>query len=266
MAAALAYYGLISLAPMLMVIVAVAGLIFGEETVRGELVTLLQGVIGEPAARTVQAVLRTAMLEGVGSLPAILGLLTFGVGITAFIHQLHTSLNVVWGVESRPIRRRFLDMLRRRVLALVLVLASSLIVIVFFLLGAGVGFVRDTIQELTGVSFLTVRAGQIGVTFVSSVLLFGLVYRLLPDVRIPWRGVAGGAVVTAVLFLIGEVLIGEYVRTAKVAAVYGAAGSLVVILLWVYYTSLVVLLGAEFTYVFTEGSPAPRAERHRTLH
>ncbi|MEN8145899.1 MAG: YihY/virulence factor BrkB family protein, partial [Gemmatimonadota bacterium] len=229
MAAALAFYGLISLAPMLMVMVALAGMIFGEETVRGELVAMLQGSIGEPAARTVQTVLRTAMLEGVDSPPAILGLLTFAVGIAAFIHQLHESLNTVWGVEDRRIGSRFMDMLRRRALAPALVLASSLIIIIFFFLGAGVEFVRDTIQELAGVSILTVRAGQIGVTFVSSVLLFGLVYRLLPDVRIPWRSVAGGAVVTAVLFLFGQVLIGEYVRSAKVATVYGAAGSLVVI-------------------------------------
>jgi membrane protein len=246
--AALAFYTIFSLAPVLVVVITLAGFVWGEEAVRGQIFGEFKGLMGPEAALLVQEVLKSAARPAAGRIAAIVGIVTLLLGATAIFGQLQDALNTVWAVAPKP-GATLTTLLRKRLHSFALVIGIGFLLAVSLVLSAALtGFSRYLERRLElPVDFLQVA--NFVVSFVVITLLFAMTYRILPDVKIEWRDVWLGSILTSLLFVAGKTLIGLYLGRTNVASAYGAAGSLVVILLWVYYSSLIFFFGAEFTRV-----------------
>lgn len=264
--AALAFYTLFSMAPVLMVSVAIAGAVFGEEATRAELEAQVRLLAGEESAAVVRQVLDGAARPDLSRLAGLVGAGTLLFGATVVFGQLQQALNSVWGVEPRPgsLVRNFL---KKRLLSLGLVVVIGFLLLVSLVLSAGISALGDYLQRLLAFPAGLLDALDFVLFLAVLTVLFALMFRLLPDAVIHWRDVAVGAAVTALLYSIGKELIGLYLGRAGVASAYGVAGSLVLLLLWVYYSSMILLLGAGFTRVWSRRHrppgvvPEPGAER-----
>ena len=244
--AALAFYTLFSLSPLLILVIAVSGALFGAENVRGQVVGQLSDLMGREAAAAVQGLLEKASMSPKGGLPGIFGGAALLFGTTAVFIQLQTALNTVW--ESKPKEGHvFRTLLKKRLLSFALVLAIGFLLLVSLALSAAVAAFGDYLRSRLPAPPALLEAANVVVSFVLFSFLFALIYRILPDADIPWRDVLVGSVATSALFSAGKWLIGLYIGHTSTASAYGAAGSVIVIVLWVYYTSLIVLFGAEFT-------------------
>ncbi|HXO28121.1 MAG TPA: YihY/virulence factor BrkB family protein [Thermoanaerobaculia bacterium] len=255
--AALAFYTMFSLAPLLVVVIWLFGLAFGDQAVRGEILAEFQDWMGKDAASLVQAILRTAN-EPKTNLAGILGVLTLIFGASGVFVQLQQSLNRIWGVAARP-GAALTKLLRKRLLSFAVVLGIGFLLTVSLIMSTALTALGDYLERRYHLPVTLLHALNILVSFLLVTLLFAFIYRLLPDVRLAWRDVFLGAVVTSVLFGIGKTLIGFYLGRSGAASAYGAAGSLVMLLSWVYYSALVFLLGAEFTRVYSHDSVGARA-------
>jgi membrane protein len=248
--AALAFYTMFSLAPLLLVVIALFGLAFGAQAVSGEILTEFQDWMGKDAASLVQGILATAAEHNTNRLAYILGILTLIFGASGVFVQLQQSLNRIWGVVPKP-GAVITSLLRKRMLSFAVVLGIGFLLVVSLILSTALTALGDYLERRYQLPVTLLHAANILASFVLVTLLFALIYRLLPDVKLAWRDVVLGAVVTSVLFGVGKTLIGFYLGRTGAASAYGAAGSLVMLLSWVYYSALVFLLGAEFTRVYS---------------
>jgi membrane protein len=257
--ASLAYYTLFAMSPILLIATSIAGVAFGREAVRGEIVTQIQGLMGRQGAQAVQA-----MLEGAArpsqSIPAtVVGFVTFFLGATGAFLELQTALNAIWRVKPRP-GVSVKAFLLQRLVSFGLVVAVGFLLLVSLLVSASLSALNRYLGSIFPALTAFWEASNVLVSLFVITIMFALIYKVLPDVRLRWRDVWIGALVTAGFFSIGKQIIGLYLGTSSVASSYGAAGSVVVLLIWVYYSSQVVLLGAEFTRYYVEkfrGEPAP---------
>ena len=257
--AALAFYTLLSLAPLLVIVSAVSSAIFGRERVQSQLVRQFEQLIGTKAGTAIQGILEKAASSDTGGLAGVLGILTLVLGATAVFIQLQSALNAVW--EVTPRRGHVIrTLLTKRLVSFALMLAFGFLLLVSLALSAALNSVRDYMQEWLAAPAPLMQALDVLLSFVVFTLLFALIYRILPDVEIPWRDVWMGSAVTSLLFSIGKFLIGIYLGHTAVASAYGTAGSVVIIVVWVYYASLLVLLGAEFTRVYSRHFYGSRRE------
>ncbi len=251
MGAALAYYTLFSLAPLLIIAIAVAGLIFGQQAARGEIVAQIQGVIGREGAIAVQGLLQSASGPARSIFLTVIGFVTLVIGATTVVGELQSDLDRIWRVPPPAKRNGLWTVLRSRLLSFGLVLGLGFLLLVSLVASA----VIAALGTWWGGAFegweALLQALNFGVSFAISALLFALIYKFMPRARIAWRDVWVGAAVTAFLFEIGKVLIGLYLGKTGVASGFGAAGSLVVLLVWVYFAAQIFLLGAEFTWVYS---------------
>lgn len=246
--AALAFYTIFSLAPVLVVVIALAGAVWGEEAVRGEIFQQFRGLMGEEPALLVQEVLQSAAPRASSLRATLMGIVTLLIGATAVFGQLQDSLNLVWDVCPKP-GAVFTTLLRKRILSFAVVLGLGFLLLVSLVLSAALGAFSSFIERHLEVPFGILEISNFVVSFTIVTMLFTTIYRFLPDVRLDWRDVWFGSVVTALLFLIGKSLISFYLGRTSVASAYGAAGSLVVVLLWVYYSALIFFFGAIFTRI-----------------
>ena len=257
--ASLAYYTLFALSPVLLVATSIAGLVFGPEAVRGEIVGQIQCLVGHQGAQAVQAMLESAARPS-SSIPAtIIGLITLFLGATGAFLELQTALNAIWRVKPRP-GANVRDFVVQRLISFGLVVGVGFLLLVSLLVSAALAALSRYLGQLLPTLTAFWEAGNVLVALFVITLLFAMVYKVLPDVRLRWRDVWVGALVTAGFFSVGKQLIGLYLGTSSVASSYGAAGSVVVLLVWVYYSAQVVLLGAEFTRFYVEcfrGHPPP---------
>ena len=264
--AALAFYTLFSLAPVLLVVIAVAGAIWGQEAVRGQIVSQFAGIMGADAARTVQDALASAVRHDSGVLATAVGVITLLSGATAVFVQLQETFNNVWEVAPKPghLVRSFLW---KRLVSFGVVLGIGFLLLVSLALSAGLAGLQAFVEARWTFPVWLLDGTNLVFSFVVISVLFAFLFRFLPDAHITWRDVALGSVVTALLFTLGKALIGLYLGRTGLASAYGAAGSIVVILVWVYYSTLILLLGAEFTRVHsrkyrpTTVQPEPGAMR-----
>jgi len=269
MGASLAYYTLFALAPILVVAIAIGGFVFGAEAVRGEIVGQIQGLIGRQGGEAVQAMLEGAARPRTSVLATIAGVLTFFLGATGAFLELQTALDAIWRVKPKEDTSFVRALVRQRLISFGLVVALGFLLLTSLLVSAALAAIHNYLgNAFPGVVVLW-EALNVMVSLGVITLLFALIYKVLPDVRLRWSEVWVGALVTAGLFSIGKLVIGLYLGTASVASTYGAAGSVVVILVWVYYSSQVILLGAEFTRAYVDQfgrRPAPEqfAVRDRT--
>lgn len=252
--ASLAFYTLLSLAPLLVVVVAMAAFAFGKQAAQGQLFWQIQGLVGLKGARVIQGVLDGAYKPGTGILATVLGLLTLAVGASSVVVELRGALNTIWHVPDVPDTTGLssvLRMVQERFYSFALVLGVGFLLLVSLVLNACLaamgkffaGFLPAPEGVLQGATSL--------VSFLVITGLFAAIYKLMPDVRLQWSDVIVGACVTALLFTAGKYVIGLYLGKAGLGSAYGAAGSLVVILVWVYYSSQLFFLGAEFTKIYT---------------
>ena len=257
--ASLAYYTLFAIAPVLIVAIAIAGLVFGQEAVRGQIVHQVDDLIGMEGGRAVQALLQGASNHSAGVLATVLGSITFLLGATGAFLELQYALNTIWRVAPKA-SAGIRDFLLQRLISFGLVVAIGFLLLVSLAVSAALAAFSGWLNaRVPGMAFVWMAVNLIASTAVST-LLFALVYKVLPDVDLDWPDVWIGAVITAVLFGIGKTVIGLYIGHSSTASSYGAAGSVVVLLLWVYYSTQVVLLGAELTRAFTasrRGAPKP---------
>jgi len=250
MAAALAFYTLISLAPLLVLMIAVIGFVFGREAVEGELVTRLQGLMGEPVARTIQNLVAAAGRRSPKLLATTLGLGFLVYGASAVFGQLHDSLNMIWHTERQRVNG-WRDFFRARVFSLLMVLGTGFLLLVSLLAGTAVTAATEHFRHLIPQIDRFWHGVHLVAVFGIPTLLFALIFKVIPDVSIAWRDVWGGAILTTALYSIGRILLGVYLGRSTFGSLYGAAGSLVVLLFWIYYTAQILFLGAEFTYVYS---------------
>ena len=249
MGAALAYYTLFSLAPLLLIAMSVAGLIFGADAARGEIYGQLQGLFGSTGAAAVQQLLESVNKPSEGVLGTLLGLVLMLVGATTVFAELQDALDRIWRAPART-GSGLWALLRARVLSFGLILGLGFLLIVSMLFGAAVAALQTWWSTWLGdwnglVNLLNVLTG-----FALTTLVFAMIYKVMPRVQIAWADVWVGAVVTAALFSLGRGVIGIYLSTAAVGSGFGAAGALVVVMVWVYYSAQIFLLGAEFTWVY----------------
>jgi membrane protein len=257
--ASLAYYTLFALAPILVVAIGVAGLAFGRDAVRGEVVGQIQGLVGRQGAEAVQAMLEGAAKPSSSRLATAIGLLTAFLGATGAFIELQTALNAIWRVQPRP-GVSVMAFLKQRLISFGLVVGVGFVLLVSLLVSAALSALNHYLGRIFPALTAIWEASNVLVSLGVVTLLFAMVYQVLPDVRLRWRDVWIGALVTAGFFSVGKQIIGLYLGTSTLASSYGAAGSVVVLLVWVYYSAQVVLLGAEFTRYYVErfrGEPPP---------
>jgi membrane protein len=260
--ASLAYYTLFALAPILVVAIAIGGLVFGAEAVRGEIVGQIKGLIGREGAEAIQAMLEGAARPSTSLATAAAGVVTFFLGATGAFLELQTALNTIWRVKPKPGGSFIRMLVMQRLISFGLVVALGFLLLTSLLVSAGLAAVHTYMGNAFPGVFVLWEALNVVVSLAVITLLFAMVYKVLPDVKLAWGDVWVGALVTAGLFTVGKLLIGLYLGTTSVASTYGAAGSVIVILVWVYYSAQIVLLGAEFTreYVGVFGRRPPPAD------
>jgi len=246
-AGALAFYTLFSLAPLLIILIAIAGAVFGDEAVRGEISARIDHLIGRQAAEAVEEAVRRSRVDEAGLLPTALGVAALLFGSTTVFAQMQASLNQFWGVAARPTRNDIVVFLMTRLVSLGLVLIIGFLLLTSFVISTSIAALIQFAQDRIPVPPVIVTAIDTAVSLLVATLLFAMIFKVLPDVRLHWRDMWQGGVVTAVLFVGGQSLISLYLTRAAPASAYGAAGSLVVVLLWVYYSSLILFFGAALT-------------------
>ena len=248
--ASLAYYTLFAIAPVLLVAIAIAGAVFGEEAVRGEIVGQLDELLGRDGALAVQALLEGARRDTDDILATVLGGITFALAATGAFLELQTALNTIWRVKPKE-NANVASFLWDRLRSFALVVAIGFLLLVSLAVSAALAALNTWLnRSLPGMPLMLWSAVNVLLSLVVIGVLFAMLYRFLPDRKLEWRHVIVGALVTTVLFSIGKQVIGLYLGQSTTSSTYGAAGSVVVLLLWVYYSSQVVLLGAEFTRVY----------------
>jgi membrane protein len=248
LAAALAYYTIFSLAPLLIVVLAIAGAVFGADAARDRLDNEIRGLVGQQGAEFIQEMVNNANQPAAGMIATIIGVVTLLLGAAGVFGQLQDALNTVWGVVPKP--RGLLGTIQQRFISFAMVLGVGFLLLVSLVLSALLAALDGWLNAQFPGGGIILRVINLVVSLVVITGVFAMIFKYLPDAEITWRDVGVGAFVTAVLFNIGKYLIGLYLGSSSVASVYGAAGSLVILLLWIYYSAQILLLGAEFTKVY----------------
>ncbi|MBD3894328.1 YihY/virulence factor BrkB family protein [Halomonas sp. ML-15] len=246
-AGSLAFYTLFSLAPTVIIAVTVIGVVLGEDAAQGQIVAQLQGTMGEDAATMVEQAVAQSRIEESGLMPTLLGIGALLVGATTVFAQMQFSLNTIWDVTAKPSGNSLLIFIKNRVLSLTVVLAIGFILLVSLVFGVALRAALNHTEDLLPMFGVLAGSAEFLISLMMIAALFATIFKVLPDVVLGWRDVIVGAAVTAVLFALGRYGIAAYLAYTATASTYGAAGSVVVILLWVYYSSLILLFGAAFT-------------------
>jgi membrane protein len=250
MGAALAFYTMFSLAPLLLIVVSVAGMVFGEDAARGEIYSELRAMMGDGGAKAVQDLLASAQKPTEGTAATLLGAVLLLVGATSVFGELQDSLDRIWHVPTRKRHTGVMELLRTRLLSFGMILAIGFLLIVSLVVSTALATVGNLWEPVFGAWYLVAAVADALGGFLLVTLMFALIYKVMPSVRVQWHDVWIGAMFTAILFMAGKWLIGLYVGRSGVVSGFGAAGSLVVVLLWVYYSAQIFLIGAEFTWVY----------------
>lgn len=253
--ASLAFYTLLSLAPLLVVIIAVAAIVYGREAALGQLVWQIQDLVGPDGAKAIQGMIQSAYKPGTGALASLLGLLTLAFGASTVVVELRDALNTIWRVPPDPQNTGFGNIFRfakDRFYSFALILGVGFLLLVSLVLNAWIAAMGSFFGSSLPIPESVLHIATFLFSFLVIAFLFAAIYKLLPDVNLEWSDVAVGASVTSLLFSIGKQLIGLYLGKASFASTYGAAGSLVIVLVWVYYSAMLFFLGAEFTKVYTK--------------
>jgi membrane protein len=249
LAAALAYYTVVALAPLLVIIIAIAGLVFGREAAQGQIVAQISSLVGQQSAEAIQEIIANASQPKSGMIASALGIATLLFGASGVFGQLQDGLNTVWEVQPKP-GRGWLGIIKDRFLSLTMVFGVGFLLLVSLVLSAALSALGESVNVLLPLPEVVLQVLNFIISLLVITLLFAMIFKILPDAKIAWGDVWIGAAITALLFAVGKLLLGFYIGRSSVGSAYGAAGSLIVILVWIYYSTQILFLGAEFTQVY----------------
>jgi len=253
MGAALSYYTVFSLAPLLLIVISIAGLVFGDDAARGQIFGELQGLMGDAAARAIEGVLASVNKPAQSLTATVVGVAVLLIGATSVFGELQDALDRIWRAPARPGGGSGpWNLLRTRLLSFGMILGIAFLLMVSLVLGAVIAALGKWWGGVFGDWEVLAQLVNAGVGFVLTTAVFAMIYKLMPRVQVRWHDVWLGALVTALLFTVGKFLIGVYIGKSGVTSAFGAAGSLVVVFVWVYYSAQIFLLGAEFTWVYAQ--------------
>src|SRR5690606_34477663 len=250
--ASLAYYTIFSLAPLLVLTISLAALFFGQEAAEGKVFEEINGLVGNSAAAQIETMLQNIRVKEDNTLAFIIGIGTLLIGATTVFSDMQHSINRIWEIKPKP-KRGWVKLITDRLLSSSLVLSLGFLLIVSLIVNGLLMVFMDYVTRLLSdlVVYLSVALDAV-INFIVISALFGVIFKFLPDVRIKWKDVRAGAFFTALLFMLGRFFIGFYIQTTGQGSTYGAAGSIIILLLWVYYTAAILYIGASFTRAYTE--------------
>ena len=251
MGAALAFYTLFSIAPLLLIVLSITGYVFGLEAARGEIASQLQNLMGEQGAMAVQALLQNVNKPRDGAMATVIGVVLLLIGATSVFAELQNSLDRIWRTPERARINGLFALLRERLLSFGMILGIGFILMVSLVFSAAIAAISQWWSPQFKDWAMLVNMLDIVFSFVMTTAMFALIYKFMPSVKIRWNEVRIGAVITAILFTVGKFLIGLYIGRSAIASGYGIAGSLIALLVWVYYSAQIFLLGAEFTWAYS---------------
>jgi len=247
---ALAYFTIFSIGPMLIVIIFFADIFYGREAIEGTIYGQLKGFVGPDAAAQIQNIIKNASLSGKSQITAIIGFVTLLIGATGVFSEIQDSINMIWNLKPKP-KKGWLKMLLNRLISFSVVVSLGFILLVSLILNGLIEGLMNRLQaRFPEMAVVLVYIINLVITFSVTTILFGIIFKVLPDAKIKWKDVLTGAMTTAVLFMIGKFAITFYIGNSNIGSTYGAAGSLVVLLLWIYYSSIILYFGAEFTKAY----------------
>ena len=248
LSAALAYYTVFSLAPLLVLVMSLISIFLGQEAIQGRVFSQINGLVGNQAAKQIQDMIKAVELSGKTSTAFVVGIVTLVIGATTIFVEIQDSVNLIWRVKAKP-KRGWLKLLKDRLLSSSLVVSLGFLLLVSFIVNGLVLAMSDVLTRyIPKFGLILISGFNFLISTAVVTTLFAIIFKVLPDAKIAWRSVRWGAFFTALLFMLGRYLIGLYVETTTSA--YGAAGSLIVILVWIYYTAAILYFGAEFTQAY----------------
>lgn len=250
LSASLAYYTVFSMGPLLIVLIFVCSLFFGREAIEGSIYGQIQGFVGSDTAKQLQDIIRNASVGDKGNVAAVIGIITLLIGATSVFAEIQDSINSIWGIKPKP-KKGWLKLLVNRLLSFSVIISLGFLLLV----SLGVSYIIEALSDRLSSAF---PDASVYIFYIVNLLLslavistlFAVIFRVLPDAKIQWKDVIAGAITTAILFMLGKFAISFYIGQSDVGSTYGAAGSLVVLLLWVYYSSIILYFGAEFTKAY----------------
>jgi len=252
LSASLAYYTVFSIGPLLLLLMSLVSIFFGTQAAEGKIFTELNGLIGASAAKQVQEIIQNIQFSGKTNFALIASIATLIIGATSLFIEIQDSLNMIWKLKAKP-KRGWVQFLKNRLLSSSLIISIGFLLIVSLLVNGAVAALMEILSNyFTWIAEILLTAINIVITFLVIVVLFAIIFKFLPDAKIQWKHVRTGAVFTAILFMLGRYVIGLYIEHTATASTYGAAGSIIVILVWIYYSSVILYMGAEFTQVYTD--------------
>ena len=250
LSASLAYYTIFSFGPMMIVIIYLAGLFWGKQAIEGAVLDQISGLVGQQAAEQIQQIIRNAAISTKNSLAAVIGFVALFISATTVFSEIQDTINMIWKLKATR-GKGWVKILMTRLLSFALIVTLGFLLLVSLFINILIEALMGRLQDLFPAgSVILLYLTNLIITFVVISILFGAIFKVLPDAVIKWRDVTAGAIFTAALFMIGKFLISFYLGKSDVGSTYGTAGSLVVLLLWVYYSSIILCFGAEFTKAY----------------
>ena len=251
LSASLAYYTIFSIAPLLVLVLALIGLFLRDAQNRELLYVQIQHYMGMQASTQIKDIIKNYAMHGKSGAALLSGGVILLVGASSMFVEIQDSLNIIWRVKAKP-KKSWLKLIQNRFLSFSLIASLGFLLLVSLLINILVSALSDKIQHFFPGITIIIFIVNLAITFVVITVLFGIIFKVLPDVKITWKDVRSGAIFTALLFMLGQYLIGLYIQYFANSSAYGAAGSIIVILTWIYYTSAILYIGAEFTQVYAE--------------
>ena len=252
LSASLAYYTLFSIGPLLLLLMSLASIFYGGDAIQNKLFGELNGLLGTSAAAQVQEIVKNITFSGKTNFALVASIITLVVGATSVFIEIQDSLNMIWKLKAKP-KKGWVAFLKNRLLSSSLIISLGFLMIVTLLVNGAIEALMDILQrKFNSIAEILMYVINLIITFVVITILFGIIFKFLPDAKIKWKHVKTGAIFTAILFMAGRYLIGLYIRQTATESTYGAAGAVVVLLVWIYYSAVILYIGAEFTQVYAE--------------
>jgi membrane protein len=254
LSASLAYYTIFSIAPLLILILSLAGIFLGPDSASNKLYSQIDQYVGPEAAKQIQDVIKNLQFSGKSGVALVSGIATLLLGASSIFLEIQDSLNTIWRVKAKP-KKGWLKMLQNRFLSFSLIVSLGFLLLVSLLVNIIVNAISSKISHfLPSITERLIELVNLGISFMVIATLFAIIFKFLPDVKIKWKDVRSGAFFTAILFMLGQFIISLYLKYSAQGSAYGAAGSLIVLLVWIYYTAAILYIGAEFTQVYAEAN------------
>ena len=256
LSSSLAFTTIFSLGPMLLLIMSLASIFFGQDAIEGKVFSQANGLLGAEAAKQIQDIIKNIQFSGKTHFALTISIITLLVGSTSLFVEIQDSLNMIWRVKAKP-KRGWLNFLKNRLLSASLIISLGFLLVVSLIVSGIVLALSESLTRyLSNFSVLLITIVNFILTFLITSFIFGIVFKILPDVKIKWKNVRAGAIFTAIFFMGGKYLIVLYIEETATGSTYGAAGAIIIILVWVYFTSAILYMGAEFTQVYSEATGA----------